>query len=168
LGVRFLKHVGRTRLLLHIVDILPPDESDPVEAINTIVKELQKFSPTLAQRERWLVLNKIDMLPEKERNSFCKKIVDRLNWKGKVFFISAASRIGTDALSKEVMNYIEARNQLEAEDENIKLAEEKMKLQLAEESRRSIEAVRAGRKDNDADENEDDDDHEVEVVIAPY
>jgi GTPase len=168
LGIRFLKHLGRTRLLLHMVDILPPDESDPVEAVNIIVKELQKFSPTLAQRERWLVLNKIDMLPEEESDAFCKKIVEKLGWTGKVFFISAANRIGTEALAQSVMNYIEERNQIEAEDEEVKLAEEKMKFQLAEESRRSIEAVRTGRKEDEVDDDEDDDDHDVEVVIAPY
>lgn len=168
LGIRFLKHLGRTRLLLHLVDILPPDESDPVAAINTITKELQKFSPTLAQRERWLVLNKVDMLPEGERISFCEKIVKALAWEGKVFFISAANRIGTDDLCKHIMNYIEERNQLEAEDEEIKLHEEKMKAQLAQESRLSIESLRQQRKEIDQSDENDDDDHEVEVVIAPY
>lgn len=166
LGIRFLKHLGRTRLLLHVVDVMPIDGSNPIDGVNILTNELQKFSPTLAQRERWLVLNKIDLLPELERDEFCKKMINALGWTGKAFFISAESCLGTDELCKAIMNYIEERNQLESEDAEIKLAEEKMKARLAEESRQSIELLRQHHKEEKTDD--DDDEHEVEVVIAPY
>ncbi|OGT19282.1 MAG: GTPase ObgE, partial [Gammaproteobacteria bacterium RBG_16_57_12] len=90
LGIRFLKHLARTRLLLHMVDIMPPGgTSDPVEDVRAIERELEKFSPELAKRERWLVLNKIDLLPPEERQPYCDEIVRRLDWQGPVFRISA-------------------------------------------------------------------------------
>lgn len=110
LGIRFLKHVSRTLLLFHVVDIAPPDESDPVKHVKAIAKELEKFSPELAAKERWLVLNKTDLLPEKEAEKLCKDIVKRLRWKGKVFKISGLSHEGTDYLAQEAMNYLEKKS----------------------------------------------------------
>ena len=95
LGIRFLKHLQRTRLLLHLVDIAPPDpEADPVKDARAIAAELKKFSPELATRERWLVLNKIDLLPPAEAEKRCKEIVRRLRWKGPVFRISGVDAHG--------------------------------------------------------------------------
>ena len=83
LGIRFLKHLQRTRVLLHLVDIAPPDpEADPVKDARTIVGELKKFSAELAAKERWLVINKVDLLPEDEATRRAKEIVRRLRWKG--------------------------------------------------------------------------------------
>jgi GTP-binding protein len=107
LGIRFLKHVSRTRLLFHMVDILPPDESDPVLHVQAISNELEKFSPELASRERWLVLNKVDLLPDDEADALCNSIVERLGWKGKVFKISGLSHQGTEALAREAMMFLE-------------------------------------------------------------
>jgi len=107
LGIRFLKHVMRTRLLFHIVDIAPPDGRDPVEIVQTITEELKKFSPELSEKERWLVLNKIDLLPEDEVDEHCEDIVKRLGWTGKVFKISGVSHKGTDVLIQEAMRYLE-------------------------------------------------------------
>lgn len=107
LGIQFLKHIMRTKLLFHMVDIAPPDESDPVEHIKGITLELQKFSPELMEKERWLVLNKIDLLPAEEAEERCKDIVKRLGWKGKVFEISGLSHAGTQALAKAAMKYLE-------------------------------------------------------------
>lgn len=107
LGIQFLKHISRTRLLLHMVDILPPDESDPVEQVKAIAYELEKFSPELITKERWLVLNKVDLLPEEEAKALCDDIVKRLKWKGKVFYISGLSHEGTEVLSREAMSYLE-------------------------------------------------------------
>ena len=78
LGIQFLKHLSRTRLLLHLVDIAPADGSDPVEAVRTIEHELARFSPELADRPRWLVCNKIDLLPEAEREARCREVVQAL------------------------------------------------------------------------------------------
>ncbi len=107
LGVRFLKHVSRTLLLLHVVDIAPLDGSDPVENIKTIIKELEKFSPELLAKERWLVLNKTDLFTAEEAEQRCQEIVKRLGWKGRVFNISGLSRNGTDELAQEAMRYLE-------------------------------------------------------------
>ncbi len=104
LGIQFLKHLSRTSLLLHLVDVAPMDESeDPAESVRIIEKELHKFSDELGQRERWLVLNKIDLLPPDEQKAHCDDIVKRLNWKGKIFMISAATGLNTKDLTKEIM-----------------------------------------------------------------
>ena len=118
LGIQFLKHISRTRLLLHLVDVAPFDESvDPVEEIRTIETEMKRFDPELMQYERWLVLNKIDLLPEDQRESKCNAIRERLNWQGPVFMISAINKQGTQQLCYRIMEYIEAQRQRkEAED----------------------------------------------------
>lgn len=107
LGVQFLKHLERTRLLLHVVDIAPIEGSDPVENIGTIATELQKFGAELAAKPRWLVLNKIDLLPTAEAEQRCHDIVTRLNWQDPVFKISAAQREGTQELCEQLMEYID-------------------------------------------------------------
>ncbi|MES2219004.1 MAG: GTPase ObgE [Pseudomonadota bacterium] len=109
LGIRFLKHVSRTSLLLHLVDIMPLDESDPIVNAKAIAHELEKFSPELAAKERWLVLNKIDLLPAEEAKELCEAIVDGLNWQGKVFCISGLSHEGTEDLMRAIMGRLEQR-----------------------------------------------------------
>jgi GTPase len=110
LGIRFLKHLQRTHLLLHLVDIAPLDPSDdPVVGARAIVKELKKFSPELATKPRWLVLNKIDLMEPAERKKRCADIVRRLRFKGPVFQISGATGEGTKALCQAVMRELEAR-----------------------------------------------------------
>ena len=107
LGIRFLKHLMRTRLLLHMVDILPP-EGDPVEHARVVQQELENFSPTLAEHERWLVLNKIDLIPEKERKKKVQSMVKALRWKGPVYAVSSINGEGTDKLVYDIMDFIEA------------------------------------------------------------
>jgi GTP-binding protein len=108
LGIRFLKHLQRTRILLHLVDIAPYEGSgDPVKDAKSIVKELDKYSPELAARERWLVLNKLDLLPEDEREARCKRIIKGLKWKGPVFRISGITGEGTRDLCFKVMERLE-------------------------------------------------------------
>ena len=116
LGVQFLKHLSRTGLLLHVVDVAPMDGSDPVQDVQAIVRELQKFSVELGDRERWLVLNKSDLLPEHERQQHCRGIVQRLDWEGPVFEISALSKQGTRPLLWAIMEYIEKHRQGTAEE----------------------------------------------------
>ncbi|MAZ77063.1 MAG: GTPase ObgE [Legionellaceae bacterium] len=101
LGVQFLKHVMRTRLLLHVVDIAPM-EGDPVEAIRAIEHEIQQFDQALAEKPRWLVLNKIDVLSSEEAAARCEEIVNKIKWKGPVFQISAVSQQGTAELMAKV------------------------------------------------------------------
>jgi GTP-binding protein len=108
LGIRFLKHLQRTRVLLHLVDISPPDpDADPVKDARAIVAELKKFSAELGKRERWLVLNKIDLLPPAEADARCKDIVRRLRFKGPTFRISAATGAGTSTLCEALMRRLE-------------------------------------------------------------
>ena len=108
LGIRFLKHLARTRLLLHLVDIAPPGGlNDPVEDVRVLAAELEKFSAELATLPRWLVLNKLDVLPADEREAHCQNIIDRLEWTGPVFKISAVSGEGTRELMGAIMDYIE-------------------------------------------------------------
>ena len=108
LGLRFLKHLQRTRLLLHLVDIAPPNpDEDPVDGARAIVRELKKFSADLALRNRWLVLNKIDLVPGDELEGRCRDIVRRLRFKGPVFRISGATGQGTTELCQAVMRHLE-------------------------------------------------------------
>jgi GTP-binding protein len=110
LGIRFLKHLQRTRVLLHLVDIAPIDpDADPVKDARSIVAELKKFSPELGKRERWLLLNKIDLLPPAEAEARCKDIVRRLRWKGPTYRISGATGEGTKGLCEALMARIEER-----------------------------------------------------------
>jgi GTP-binding protein len=106
--VRFLKHLQRTRLLLHLVDVAPYEGSgDPVVDAKSIVRELEKFSPELAQRERWLVLNKLDLVPPEERDARCETILRGLGWTGPVFRISGISGEGTQELCQKIMLRLE-------------------------------------------------------------
>jgi GTP-binding protein len=108
LGIRFLKHLQRTRLLLHLVDIAPLDpDADPVEGARAIVAELKKFSPALAKKKRWLVLNKIDLMPPEERDKRCAEIVRRLRFRGPIFRISGVTGEGTRELCQAVMRHLE-------------------------------------------------------------
>ncbi len=108
LGIRFLRHLRRTRMLLHMLDIMPPDEhEDPVEHVQTLADELQQFDPQLAEKERWLVLNKLDLVPEDKIDRHCNSIIERLAWHGPVYRISAASGQGTHELVTDIMNYLE-------------------------------------------------------------
>ena len=109
LGIRFLKHLQRTRVLLHLIDIAPSDpDADPVKDARTIVAELKKFAADLATKERWLLINKIDLLEPVEMERRAKDIVRRLRWKGPVFHISGATGAGTEELKQAVMRYLDA------------------------------------------------------------
>lgn len=116
LGIRFLRHLQRTRLLLHVLDIAPL-QGDPVEDARSIASELAKFSPELGQRERWLVLNKLDLMPEADAQRRCAQILADLGWRGPVFRISAISGKGTRELAGAVMDYLEQAERVPAEPE---------------------------------------------------
>lgn len=112
LGHQFLRHLQRTRLLLHIVDIAPFDDSvDPVAQARAIQAELKKYDKTLYGKPRWLVLNKLDMVPEAERAARVKDFVKRLRWKGPVFEISALTREGCERLLQAIYQHIRAEQQ---------------------------------------------------------
>ena len=118
LGIRFLRHLQRTRVLLHLVDIAPPDpDADPVKDARAIVGELKKFSKDLVEKPRWLILNKIDLLPKKEAEQTCADIVRRLRWKGPVYRISGVTKQGTKELMQDVMRLIEETAPVKVADE---------------------------------------------------
>jgi GTP-binding protein len=123
LGHRFLKHLARTRLLLHVVDIAPLDEAvDPVHEAKAILEELRKYDEALYRKPRWLVLNKVDLLPENEREKTCRKFIRGLGWKDKNFAISAMTGDGCKELTYAIMEFLEQ----ESIDENrdlVKFAE---------------------------------------------
>jgi GTP-binding protein len=108
LGIRFLKHLQRTRVLLHLVDLAPADpDADPVKDARAIVAELKKFSQELAAKPRWLVINKSDLLPEAEAEKRARAIVRSLRFRGPHFLISAATGRGTRELCEKVMEFLE-------------------------------------------------------------
>ncbi|MGH8253826.1 MAG: Obg family GTPase CgtA [Steroidobacteraceae bacterium] len=110
LGHRFLKHLQRTGVLLHLVDIAPSDPAaDPVRDARAIVAELKKFDKNLAAKPRWLVINKRDLLPDDEAEQRARDIARRLRYKGPVHLISAATNRGTRELAEAVMNFLEQR-----------------------------------------------------------
>jgi len=168
LGIRFLKHLARTRILLHLVDIAPLDMSDPVASARAIINELETFSPTLAKRERWLVLNKIDLMSEEDASILCDDIVSQLDWQGPVFRISAVSGKGTKALCDALMQEILLIDEKLAEDETWREAQDNARAQMEFEMRQSIATAREAwkaRKGVDEDDDLDDDDGvEVEYV----
>ncbi len=111
LGHLFLRHLQRTRLLLHIVDIAPFDEGvDPVAQAKAIVAELKKYDKALYEKPRWLVLNKLDMVPVEERAARVKDFVKRFRWKGPVFQISALTREGCEPLVQNIYQAIKAQH----------------------------------------------------------
>jgi GTP-binding protein len=114
LGIQFLKHLTRTRLLLHMVDMAPADaKQDPVESVRTINRELEHYSDALGSQDQWLVLNKMDLVPEDIREELCQDVVDELNWQGKVFRVSGQSGEGCDPLCAEIMDYLDDLNEAE-------------------------------------------------------
>jgi GTP-binding protein len=108
LGIQFLKHVARTRLLLHIVDIAPQVEDvDPVQQVRAIEAELKQFDPALLERTRWLVFNKIDLLPPELREKTAKAIVRKLKWKEPWFAVSAIAREGTWPVCLKIQEFFD-------------------------------------------------------------
>lgn len=108
LGIQFLKHLSRTRLLLHLVDVSPySDSGDPIADARAILAELEKYSPELAERERWLVLNKLDLVSPPEREPRVQAITEALHWQGPLFCVAALTGEGTGELIGRIMAHLE-------------------------------------------------------------
>lgn len=108
LGIQFLKHLSRTRLLLHLVDMAPFDpDADPAKGVKALAAEMKKFDPRLAKRERWLVLNKMDLVPAPEREARAERLLNQLKWKRPVYRISAISGAGCRELVVDLMRRLE-------------------------------------------------------------
>lgn len=179
LGIRFLKHVARTRRLLHLVDVQPIDGSDPISNARVILHELAAFSPELADLPQILILNKIDQIPEEAREAMRACIVEGLDWQGEVFMTSTLTGEGVDAVVWHLMNAIEAEREREQEDPEYAAAQRERFLRLEAEVRQNSEAQkqayraqrkaqREGVQADDLGDDDFDDDDGVEVVYAPY
>ncbi|MGO1297666.1 MAG: Obg family GTPase CgtA [Vibrio sp.] len=107
LGIRFLKHLERCRALLHMIDIMPIDQSDPVQNALTVIDELEQYSDKLANKPRWLVFNKVDLLPEEEADEIINNVVEALGWDDRYYRISAINRNGTKDLCMQLAEFIE-------------------------------------------------------------
>ncbi len=115
LGVQFLKHLQRTKLLLHLVEIAPMDETPPGEAIRKLEQELVNFDSDLGNKMRWLVFTKIDVLERKEAQAIASGVVKDLGWTGPWFMISSVTRTGTDELMQRIGQKLDEMKELEAE-----------------------------------------------------
>jgi GTP-binding protein len=108
LGIRFLKHLQRTRLLLHIIDVMPGEGEDPaVDSAQKILAELKRYDESLYEKPRWLVLNKLDLVENGQRESLRERITRGLDWQGPVYAVSALEGSGLDELCRDIMNYLE-------------------------------------------------------------
>ena len=178
LGIRFLKHLARTRILLHIVDVQPIDGSDPVENAKAITEELAKFSPALAELPVVLVLNKLDQISPDVQDEWCNHIVAELGWTGPVFRCSGLTGEGTKQVAYYLMDQIEQQRELEAEDPDVAEAQREFRERLEQETRENSiaakeayrEARRAAREGHDHDDDDDWDDEDdeggMEVIYA--
>ncbi|WP_187487534.1 Obg family GTPase CgtA [Duffyella gerundensis] len=161
LGIRFLKHLERCRVLLHLIDLAPIDESDPVENARIILGELEKYSEKLFQKPRWLVFNKVDLLDEEEAQARAKAIVEALGWDEKYYLISAANRVGVNALCWDVMAFIVA-NPKAAELEEMQT--EKVEFMWDDYHREALENVEPEEEDDLDDDWDEDDEEGVEFI----
>lgn len=155
LGIRFLKHLERCRVLLHIIDVMPVDGTNPVDNAFAIINELHQYSPKLAEKPRWLVFNKIDLLPEDEAEALCNEIAEELGEEVNVYRISAANKQNTQALCHDIMALLDS------------MPKEK----FAEEEKEEVEfkwdtyhQKATSQDDDDWDDDWDDDDYDVEVI----
>lgn len=164
LGIRFLKHLTRNRVLLHLVDVAPIDGSDPAEAACAVIRELERFSPALAARPRWLVLNKIDLLDAEAIANCRERVVAALNWQGPVYEISAVAGMQTDVLCGDLMTHLEAHAEQLRTDPAAGEAEQAAQERMQHEARERIAALQAARAEARARAKEGgDDDDEVAV-----
>ncbi|MDO6688043.1 MULTISPECIES: Obg family GTPase CgtA [unclassified Agarivorans] len=164
LGVRFLKHLERCRVLLHLVDVLPADGSDPAENAVTIINELEQYSEKLFEKPRWLVFNKVDLVLEDEAEEIRQQVIEALDWQGEVFSISALENSGTKDICKAIGQFIETLPVVEEE-----IAErEEVKFQWDDYHQQQIDqANQEDWDDEDDDWDDDDDDHGVEIIYQP-
>ena len=165
LGIRFLKHLTRNRVLLHMVDVAPIDGSDPADAASAVIRELQRFSPTLAARPRWLILNKTDLIDETALATCRAEIVSALSWEGPVYEISAVAQHGTERLCGDLMTYLEAQAEQFRSDPDAAEAELAAQTRMQQEARERIEALQAVRAEARAAAKAGRDDDEDDVVV---
>jgi GTPase len=164
LGIQFLKHLERCRVLLHLIDLLPADGSDPVENAVAIIAELEKYNPKLAAKPRWLVFNKVDLLLEEEVEEICAKILNTLDWQDRHFKIAGIQKQGTEALCRQVGDFLDT---LPAEQEDRLESEEEITFKWDNYHKEVIarhQHPSSALDDEDDDDDLDDEDYDVEVI----
>lgn len=169
LGIQFLKHLTRTHILLHLVDVNPIDGSDPFDSFRVIEEELYRFSPTLFERERWLVFNKIDLLTDEQIEELMTRAKQELDWDGPMYALSAVTAQGTEPVTHSVMKYLEERTIQLEDDPDFAERQHEIEVAIEREGRETITQLRINRKlarEAVEDDGEDDDDHDVEIVYA--
>jgi len=154
LGIRFLKHLERCRVLLHLIDIDPIDGSDPVENARIITGELEKYSEKLAAKPRWLVFNNIDLMDKAEAEEKAAAIAKALGWEDKHYLISAASQQGVKDLCWDVMTFIIENPLVQAEEAK---QPEKVEFMWDDYHRQQLEDAEVEEDDEDDDWDEEDD-----------
>ncbi|MCW8333215.1 Obg family GTPase CgtA [Vibrio sp. SCSIO 43135] len=161
LGIRFLKHLERCRVLLHMIDILPIDQTDPAQNALTIIDELEQYSEKLADKPRWLVFNKVDLMPEEEADAKIQEILEALAWEGDYFKISAVNKQGTKELCYKLADFMET---LPREEEEI-AEEDKVDFMWDDYHKDAMSGSDVVTEDDDWDDwdDEEDDGHVVYV-----
>jgi GTP-binding protein len=180
LGVQFLKHLARTRLLLHLIDISPMDDSDPVDNFNVIEQELANYSEGISGKDRWLVFTKLDTLAPEDAARRQADILERLEVSVPVFGISAVTHQGTSGLMARVYEYLSAQREQQRTDEAIEDAYAEQEARIVAETheystarrdmrraQRHQEKLReaTGKSDDDDDDDDDEDDDDFDVVV---
>ena len=165
LGMRFLKHLTRTKLILHLVDISPLDGSSPKHAVEEIERELEKFSPTLATEHRWLVVNKADLLSNDEHERVLKELIADLQWKGRFFLISGATGLGMELLCNSIYSHIDKLREKEESNPDYKRLVIENRKAIFREARDQINRIaklrREAKKNSESDEGSD-----IEVIFT--
>ncbi len=165
LGMRFLKHLTRTKLILHLVDINPLDGSSPKHAVEEIERELEKFSPTLATEHRWLVVNKADLLSNDEHERVLKELIADLQWKGRFFLISGATGLGMELLCNSIYSHIDNLREKEESNPDYKRLVIENRKAIFREARDQINRIaelrREAKKNSESDEGSD-----IEVIFT--
>ena len=164
LGTQFLKHLERCRILLHVIDILPADGSDPLENAKTIISELEQHNEKLAGKPRWVVFNKLDLVLEDEAEEIIQRILTGLDWQGESHNISAFSKIGTQELSQKVMTFIE---QLPPEEEDAPIDGKTVEFKWDTYHEDALNALDDSLGDELDDDDWNEDDYDVEVEYRP-
>ncbi|WP_224555286.1 Obg family GTPase CgtA [Pectobacterium versatile] len=161
LGIRFLKHLERCRVLLHLVDLAPIDESDPIENAKIIINELEQYGAGLAEKPRWLVFNKVDLIDKAEAERRAKEIAAALGWDDKYYLISAANREGVNPLCWDVMNFLKANPKVTAIAES---APEKVEFMWDDYHREQLAEIEKEAEEEWDDDWDDEDDEGVEII----
>lgn len=164
LGIRFLKHLERCRVLLHMIDLLPADGSDPIENAFTIINELEQYSDKLSNKPRWLIFNKVDLLSDEDAQTKINEILEALAWEGEHYNISAINRTGLQQLSYDLMELIETMPAEELVEEAV---EDKADFKWDDYHTQKMKEAEESDDDDDDWDDWNEDDYDVEIIYKP-